>query len=183
MFVVAGDAGADRQVGAAFDEQLADFGVDTHEMGQGVKDRSLAADALGIDVGAGVYVSATVEEEAGSIEEAVFGSDVEQGCATEEKQAATGSAAIEVRVAAVEERWIGIEQGGQFVVAAAEDREHASNVLTSAGSGGQEDLDAGGEALGISRISLNHVVEGGARGLWGCHDWGRCRDRAATGSQ
>ena len=100
------------------------------------------------------------------VEEAVFGGDVEEGRATQGEQAAAGRAAIELGVAAVEERRIGVEEGGEFVGAAAEERQDAGNVVARAGSGGQEDLDAGGEALGVARVSLDDVVEGGA-GIFG----------------
>jgi hypothetical protein len=62
----------------------------------------------------------------------------------------------------VKERWVGIDEGGEFVGAAAKDREDAGNVVASLGSRGQEDLDAGGEALRVAGVSLDDVVEGGA---------------------
>jgi hypothetical protein len=99
---VAGDAGADGEVGATIDEELSDFGVHGVEVGQGVKDWGLTADAVGVDVGAGVDLGAAVEEETGGVEEAVFGSDVEERCATKRQQAPAGLAAIELGVAAIE---------------------------------------------------------------------------------
>jgi hypothetical protein len=60
----------------------------------------------------------------------------------------------------MEERWVGTEEGGEFIDAAAEDREDAWNVVASVGPSGQEDLNAGGEAFGVARVSLNDVVEG-----------------------
>ena len=77
MFVVARDAGADRQVGTALDEQFADFRVDTFEVGQGVKDRSLSAHVVGVDVGAGVDISAAIEEEARGVEVTELSSDID----------------------------------------------------------------------------------------------------------
>ena len=94
VFVVTGDAGLNSQVGASLYEQLNDFGVDTHEMGQRVKDWSLSADAVGVDIGVGVDVGATVEKQSGGVEEAIFGRDMQQGCAAEEKQTPSGGAAI-----------------------------------------------------------------------------------------
>ena len=64
-FVVPGNAGADCEVGTAIDQQLGDFGVHAFEVGQGVEDRGLAADAAGVDVSAGVDVGAAVEQAAG----------------------------------------------------------------------------------------------------------------------
>jgi hypothetical protein len=91
---VTGDTGADGEVGAAVSEELRDFGVHAFEMGQGVEDRGLTADAAGVNVGTGVNVGAAVEEQAGGVEEAVFGGDVEEGCAPEGEQAAAGLTAI-----------------------------------------------------------------------------------------
>ena len=60
-----------------------------------MKDRGLAADAIGVHFGAGVNISAAIEEETGTVEEAVFGGDVEEGRATESEYAAARLAAIE----------------------------------------------------------------------------------------
>ena len=105
---MAGD-GAYGEVGAAIDDQLGDFRVHPFEMGPGMEDRGLTADATGIDVGAGVNVGAAVEEEAGRIEEAVFRGDVEESCAPEYEQAAARATAVELGIAAVEKRRVGIE--------------------------------------------------------------------------
>ena len=59
-----------------------------------------------------------------------------------------------------------IEEGGEFISAAAEDGEDAGKVVARAVSRGQEKVDAGGEALGVARTSLDDVVEGGA-GIFG----------------
>jgi hypothetical protein len=49
----------------------------------------------------------------------------------------------------VDQGRIGLQQGGEFVVTIAEQRQEAGCVVTGAGAGagGEEDLDAGGEAL------------------------------------
>ncbi len=87
---------------------------------------------------------------------------MEEVCATESEQAAAGMAAVEFGIATVKECWVGIEEGGEFVSATAEDGEHAGHVVARVASCRQEDLDAGGEELGVARISLDDVVEGGA---------------------
>jgi hypothetical protein len=55
----------------------------------------LAADAIGARFGEGVNIGAAIEEETGRVEEAVFGSDVEEGRATESEDAAARMAAVE----------------------------------------------------------------------------------------
>ena len=62
----------------------------------------------------------------------------------------------------MDQRWIGVKQGLEFAHTTAEDREHAGNVVACVGAGGEEDLDAGHEPLGVARVSLDDVVEGGA---------------------
>jgi hypothetical protein len=79
---MAGDAGADGQVGASVFEQFADLGVNAHKMRQGVKDRGLSTDAVRIYVGASVDIGTPFEEEASGLKKAVFGGDVEEGGAT-----------------------------------------------------------------------------------------------------
>jgi hypothetical protein len=91
---VAGDAGADGDVGTAIDEELGHFGVHAFEVRLGVEYRRLATDAAGVDVGAGVNVGSAVEEEASGFKEAVLGRDVEKGRATEGEEATAGMAAI-----------------------------------------------------------------------------------------
>ena len=99
-----GDAGADGQIGASFFEEFADFGVDAHEMGQRVKDRSLSTDAIRVYVGASVDIGAAVEKEASGIKEAIFGGDVKESRATKSEESATGLAAIhEFRVSTVDQ--------------------------------------------------------------------------------
>ena len=101
---MAGDAGADAQIGASFFEEFADFRINAHKMGQGVKDRSLSADAVRVYVGASVDLGTAVEEEASGIQKAVFGSDVEESRASKREEAATGLAAIhEFRVSTVDQ--------------------------------------------------------------------------------
>ncbi len=165
-FVVARDAGTDSEVGAAIDEELSDFGVHALEMGQGMEHRRLTTDAARVNVGTGVDVRTAVEEEAGGVEEAVFGGNVEEGCASKSEQAPAGLTAIQLGVAAVVERRVDIEEGGEFVGAVAEDREYAGNVVARVGSGAQKHLDAGSELLGVARVGLNGVVEGGPRISW-----------------
>ena len=62
MFAVAGDARADGQIGASIDQQLGNFGIRAGEVGERVEYRGLAADAVDVDVSAGVHVRASVEE-------------------------------------------------------------------------------------------------------------------------
>jgi hypothetical protein len=89
VFVMAGDAGADRQVGAALDEQFANFGVDTLEVGQSVEDRSLSPGANGVNVGAGVDISAAIRQGAGGIEVTELGSYMKPGRSAECEQTAS----------------------------------------------------------------------------------------------
>jgi hypothetical protein len=79
---MAGDAGADGQVGASFFEEFTDFGVDAHEIGQRVKDRGLSADTVRANIGASVDIGTAVDEEASGIKEAIFGGDVKESRAT-----------------------------------------------------------------------------------------------------
>ncbi len=79
---MSGDAGANTQVSTSIDEQLADFGVAGVVVGQGVEDRRLAAYPVGVDISASVDVGAAIEEEAGGVQKAVFGGDVEKRRAT-----------------------------------------------------------------------------------------------------
>jgi hypothetical protein len=72
MFAVAGHAGADSQIGAAIDQQFGDFGIRAAEVRERVKNGSLAADAVNVDVSASVHVGASVKEEASGVEKAVF---------------------------------------------------------------------------------------------------------------
>ena len=130
---MARDAGADRKGGAAIDEELGNFGVRGSEMRECMEDRRLTADAARVDVGGGVDVRAAVEEKAGGVEKAIFGGDVEEGCAPESEQATTRYTAIQFGVVALEERRVGIKEGGEFVGAAAKDREHPGNVVPCAG--------------------------------------------------
>ena len=69
---MAGDAGADRQVGASFLEEFADFGIDGHEMGQRMKDGGLSADTVGVNIGASVDIGTAFEAEASGIKEPIF---------------------------------------------------------------------------------------------------------------
>jgi hypothetical protein len=134
---VTGDTGTNAQIGASLHEQFADFRVDAHEMRQRVKDRSLSADAVGVHVGAGVDISSTIEEQASGVEETVFGGDVEESRAAEGEQAATGLAAIDqFGIATVDQRWVGVKEGGEIAGAAKEDREDAGSVVARVGSGG-----------------------------------------------
>jgi len=87
-FVVARDAGANARVSATVDQELADSGLACRVVGECVKDRGLAADAIEVPFGAGVNIGAAIEEEAGRVEEAVFGGDVEEGRAAESEYAA-----------------------------------------------------------------------------------------------
>ena len=160
-FVVARDAGANGEIRAAVNKELRDLGVHAHEVGQRVEDRRLTADTVSVDVGAGVHVGAAVEQEARGVEETVFSGDVEEGCASEKEQAAARGTAIELGVAPVQQRRIGTEERGQFVGAAAEDREHARQVVTRARSGGEESLDAGGVPLRVARICPKNIVQCG----------------------
>ena len=73
-----GHAGANGSVGASADNQLAEFRDHALRVSQGVKDRSLAANAIAIERGTRVYVRAAVEKQAGSIEAAKFRGDVEE---------------------------------------------------------------------------------------------------------
>ena len=160
---MARDASADGEVGAAIDQQLGDFGVHAFEMRQGMEDRSLTADAAGVHVGAGVNVGAVIEEKARGVEEAVFCGDVKECCPPEGEQAAAGRTAIQLRVAAMDERRVGIEEGGEFVGAAAENREHTRHVVAGVGADGQKHLDAGREVLRVARVCLDDVIKGGDR--------------------
>jgi hypothetical protein len=85
---VAGDARADGEVSAATDEKLGNFRVHTLEVCQGVKDWRLPTDAVYVDIGPGVDIGTPVEEKTRTVEEAVFGGDVEERCATQGEQAA-----------------------------------------------------------------------------------------------
>ena len=58
---MAGDAGADAEVGATSDEKLSDFGVHAFKMSQGVEDWRLSPNAVDVDIGAGVDVGASIE--------------------------------------------------------------------------------------------------------------------------
>ena len=77
--IVAGNAGADTQVGASFDEQRANFGIGSHEMSQSVKDRSWAADSAFVHLGARIDISPAIQKEPRGIDEAVFRGHVEGG--------------------------------------------------------------------------------------------------------
>jgi hypothetical protein len=101
VFAMTGDAGADSEVGATINQKFDAFGVRRVKVGQCVKDRGLAADAVRVDLGARVYVGASVEKEAAGVEEPVFSGDVKEGCAAETDIAA-GGAAVHLGVAAAE---------------------------------------------------------------------------------
>ena len=140
---MAGNAGSDCEVGTSFHEQFADFGIETHEMSERVKDRSLSTNTVLVHVGVGVDIGPVIKEEAGGVEVAVLGGDVEKGRAAQCEHTATESSADQFRVAAVHERRIGIKQCGEFVGSTAEDREDARNVVARACARGQECVDAG----------------------------------------
>jgi hypothetical protein len=80
--------------------------------------------------------------------------DVEECCAPKGQQAATRGTAIELRVAAVKKRRVGIEEGRKFGVATAQDRKHAGKIVTRARSGGEQCLNAGRVTLRISIIGI-----------------------------
>ena len=164
MFVMAGDARADREICAAIHEELGDFRVHAFEMSQGMEDRRLTADAGRVDVGPRVDVGAAIEEQTRRVEEAVFRGDVEECCAPEGEQAAARGTAIELGVAAVEKRRVGIEESREFGVATAQDRQHAGKIVTRVRSGGEQCLNAGRVKLRIARVCAKDVVQrGGVR--------------------
>jgi hypothetical protein len=158
MFAIAGNAGADGEVGATIDQELDDLGVRPVKVGQSVEDRGLATYTVSVDVGEGINVCPPVEKEPAGVEEAILGGDVKEGCAAE-ADVATGRAAIQLWVAAVEQFRVGIEQSAELAGAAAEEREDARNVVARVSSCSQEELDAGAETLGVARISLDDIVE------------------------
>jgi len=154
--IVAGNAGADTQVGASFDEQRANFGIGSHEMSQRVKDRRLAAHTGFVHLGARIDISPAIQKEPRGIDEAVFRGHVEEGGATQREQATPRPAAIgQFAVTAMDERRVGVERGGQLAHTAAKDREDSGNVVARVGTSGQKEFNAGGETTGIARVCLN----------------------------
>ena len=71
-------------------------------MGQRVKERSLSADAVRIQVGASVDLSPAIEKEASRIEKSVLGGDMEKRRPTEGEHATARSSAIKFRITAVD---------------------------------------------------------------------------------
>src|SRR6266403_616709 len=77
-FIVAGEFCANREVGAAFDEQLGDRQSPVAILGYCVEDCRLSADSLLTHRCAGVYVGAAIEKSPGSVEVPVLGCNMKQ---------------------------------------------------------------------------------------------------------
>jgi len=101
--------------------------------GERVENRGLAANNVDVEVGADIHVGASVEEQAAGIEKAVFDSDVQEGCAAQ-GDVPTGRAAIQFRVAALQQCRVRIKQRGEIAGAAAEQREDTRQVIPGVAS-------------------------------------------------
>src|SRR5262249_27088725 len=109
MFVVARDASSDRDIRPTSNEQLGHFRGDTLEVRQRMEDRRLTSDAVWIDLGAGVHIGSSVEQDPACVDETVFGGDVEERAATNRHQTSARRTTIEFGIATVDERRVGVE--------------------------------------------------------------------------
>src|SRR5690242_5145921 len=104
-------------------------------------DWSLPADAGLIECCTGIDVSATVEEQSGCRNVAVFRRDMQKRCALKQQGTAAGLAAIEFREASVHESEFGVNQLGQTIQPAPKQGQHRWRSILSLAARLEKNLD------------------------------------------
>src|SRR5262245_11959806 len=124
-----------------------------------MEDGRLPADARFVDGGAGIDVGPAVEEQCGSSGMTVFRGHVQKRPSLNREAASTSHAAIEFRETPGDECGISVNLLGQSVEPAAQQLQHPWNVEPGHATGLEKDVDAGAQALGVTRVRRDDVVE------------------------